>query len=225
MPGAAETESEEIRPSDYRLMKLAEHHVAQLESFLEKIATDTYPEVPSSLHDEITETMLARVAQTCPMTPGARVLDVGCGQGVALKRFAARGFDATGITLNPIDVAECRKQGFNVLEMDQSFLDFPDASFDMIWCRHCLEHSIYPYFTLSQFNRVLKPGGCLYVEVPAPDTACLHQTNGNHYSVLGKSMLGSLILRSGFDVLDIMDVNFNVPAGPDTYWAYVGKKK
>jgi hypothetical protein len=65
----------------------------------------------------------------------------------------------------------------------------------------------------------------LYVEVPAPDTACLHQTNGNHYSVLGKSMLGSLIVRSGFELLDVMDVNFTVPAGPDTYWAFVGKKK
>jgi SAM-dependent methyltransferase len=205
-------------------MKLASQHVARLESFLDRIAGETYPEVPSGMHDQITEAMLQRAWETFPMPAGASVLDVGCGQGVALKRFAARGLDATGITLNPTDVAECRRQGFNVLEMDQSFLDFPDASFDMIWCRHCLEHSIFPFFTLSGFNRVLKPNGWLYVEVPAPDTACQHQTNGNHYSVLGKNMLGSLVMRSGFRVLDVLDLDFTVPAGPDQYWALFAQK-
>lgn len=100
--------------------------------------------------------------------------------------------------------------------MDQSFLDFPDGTFDVVWCRHCLEHSIFPYFTLSGFHRILRPGGWLYVEVPVPDTSCAHQTNRNHYSVLGKSMLGSLIERSGFRIVDVLDITFSVPAGPDT---------
>jgi len=128
------------------------------------------------------------------------------------------------VTLNQTDVDVCRSLGYDVRYMDQSFLDFPDESFDVLWVRHCLEHSVFPYFTLSGFHRVLKPGGWLYVEVPAPDTSCAHQTNGNHYSVLGKSMLGSLIERSGFRIVDILDISFTVPAGPDTYWAYIQQR-
>lgn len=205
-------------------MKLAAHQVARLESFLDRIANDTYPEAPSGLHDEITASMLERVLSTCALPDGASVLDVGCGQGVALKRFAERRLQATGITLNPVDVAECRRLGYNVLEMDQSFLEFPDASFDLVWCRHCIEHSVFPYFTLSQFHRVMRPGGWLYIEVPAPDTACAHQTNGNHYSVLGKNMWASLISRAGFTLVDVMDIDFSVPAGPDQYWAFIGRR-
>jgi SAM-dependent methyltransferase len=160
----------------------------------------------------------------CAPPPSARVLDVGCGQGVALKRFATRGCDVTGVALNQTDVDVCQSLGYKVLKMDQSFLDFPDGTFDVVWCRHCLEHSIFPYFTLSGFHRVLKPGGWLYVEVPAPDTSCAHQTNRNHYSVLGKSMLGSLIERSGFRVMDVLDITFSVPAGPDPYWSFMQQR-
>ncbi|MFN8582017.1 MAG: class I SAM-dependent methyltransferase [Gemmatimonadaceae bacterium] len=205
-------------------MMLAPPQVAKLERFLDKIKSETYPEFPSDLHDKITALVMERVFGHIKLPKGASVLDVGCGQGVALKHFVSMGLQATGITLNPTDVAECTKQGYQVFEMDQSFLDFPDASFDLVWCRHCLEHSIFPYLTLSEFNRVLKPKGWLYIEVPAPDTACQHQTNRNHYSVLGKSMLGSLIERSGFEIVDVADINFAVQAGPDVYWSFLQRK-
>ena len=81
--------------------------------------------------------------------------------------------------------------------MDQSFLEFADNYFDFVWCRHCLEHSIFPYFTLQEISRVIKPEGYLYIEVPVPDTSCQNQTNKNNYSVLGKSMWLDLIKRSG----------------------------
>jgi len=205
-------------------VKLEAAHVDRLETFLQTIAGQTYPEPPSGQHDEISKQMVERVWSTCALAPNAKVLDVGCGQGVALKLFAARGADAIGVTLNQTDVDVCQSLGYRVVKMDQSFLEFPDASFDLVWCRHCLEHSIFPYFTLSGFHRVLKPGGWLYVEVPAPDTACAHQTNRNHYSVLGKSMMGSLIERSGFRIADVLDITFTVPAGPDTYWAFVQQR-
>ena len=108
--------------------------------------------------------------------------------------------------------------------MDQSFLEFNDETFDLIWCRHCLEHSIVPYFTLSGFFRALKPTGFLYIEVPAPDTSSKHQTNRNHYSILGKSMWVELIKRTGFKLLEVIDIDLEVPSGPDTYWAFIQQK-
>jgi SAM-dependent methyltransferase len=205
-------------------MLLQAPQITRLDQFLERVKAETYPELPGALHDDITRRMLDHLWTICTLKPHAQVLDVGCGQGVALKHFVAKGLDAVGVTLNPTDADVCRRLGYRVLEMDQSFLDFPDATFDLVWCRHCLEHSIFPFFTLTGFHRVLKPGGWLYVEVPAPDTSCGHQNNPNHYSVLGKSMLASLLTRAGFRIRDQADINFTVQTGPDTYWAFIQER-
>ncbi len=87
-----------------------------------------------------------------------------------------------------------------------------------------MEHSIFPYLTLHEIHRVIKPKGYLYVEVPAPDTSCKHQTNKNHYSILGKSMWINLIQRTGFEILHVSDIKFTVPVGPEIYWAMIQKK-
>ena len=205
-------------------VKLSAAHVAQLEQFLEKIKADTYPEPPSGQHAEITAKMMDHRVQDVCAAAGRAGPGYGVRAGVALQHFVARGCDATGVTLNAVDVEACQRQGYRVLEMEQSFLDFPDEQFDLVWCRHCLEHSIFPYFTLHEFWRVLKPGAWLYVEVPAPDTSCQHQQNRNHYSVLGKTMLASLIERAGFRIRDVLDITFRVPAGPDMYWAFLQQK-
>lgn len=202
-------------------MPFSEKQAHALSTFLDTLATDVYPELPSELHAGITKRMLDHFLTRWPLEKGARVLDVGCGQGAALSLFQQHGFDATGVTLGIQDVMACREQGFDVYEMDQSALDFEPASFDFLWCRHCLEHSIFPYFTLSGFQKMVRPGGYVYVEVPAPDTVAQHQRNVNHYSVLGKSMWLELMRRSGFESVDVVDINFNLAVGPDTYWAFV----
>lgn len=195
----------------------------RLDAFLQTLRGDIYPEPPSPLHTSLTRQMFDELIRRYPQAAGAKVLDVGCGQGTALEMFREAGLDPLGVTLGP-DVEVCRAKGLNVLEMDFAFLDFPDASFDLVWCRHAIEHSVFPFFTLSELHRVLKPGGVLYLEVPAPDTACRHQTNPNHYSVLGQSMWLELIRRCGFQSIFVLDLNFTVAAGPDTYWAFMQRK-
>jgi ubiquinone/menaquinone biosynthesis C-methylase UbiE len=195
----------------------------RLDAFLEKLRGDIYPEPPSAVHTSITRQMFAELSKHYPQAPGARVLDVGCGQGVALEMFREAGLDPLGITLGP-DAEACRQKGLNVREMDFAFLDFPDEEFDLVWCRHAIEHSVFPFFTLAELHRVLKPGGVLYLEVPAPDTSCRHETNPNHYSVLGRSMWADLLRRAGFQAMQMVDVNFETGAGPDTYWAFIQQK-
>lgn len=203
----------------------AEHYALRFPDFLERLRGDVYPEPPSPMHTEFTRQMWTRLRAQVPLAPGARVLDVGCGQGLALELFRDAGLNAIGITIGKDDLAACAAGGFQSLDMDQSALEFPPESFDLVWCRHALEHSVAPYFTLVGFHRVLVPGGTLYVEVPAPDTACHHETNPNHYSVLGQSAWLSLMQRAGFELLDGIQISFAVPAGPDLYWGFILRKR
>lgn len=191
----------------------------RLGKFLDVLKADVYPEIPSEPHLSITRQMVERLMTKKGIVAGQWVLDIGCGQGLAMRHFLAAGLTPIGIALGE-DVLICLREGLDVRSMDQSFLEFDNDSFDVIWCRHALEHSIFPYFTLAEFRRVLKPGGYLYVEVPAPDTSCHHEENPNHYSVLGKSLWRSLFLRAGFVVEEEIDIDFMVPAGPDQYWSF-----
>ena len=205
-------------------IKLDQKQICKLANFLGSVETDIYPEPPSELHISLTKKMFDYFLGRYPLAPACKILDVGCGQGLALELFKTKGFSPVGITLGSEDMFACRQKGYEVYKMDQAFLDFGNEEFDFIWCRHCIEHSIFPYYTLSEFFRVLKQKGYLYIEVPAPDTSCKHETNQNHYSVLGKSMWVELIKRTGFTVLDVVDISFQVPAGPDVYWAFLQQK-
>lgn len=198
---------------------------ARLHEFLKKLEKDTYPELPTQLHTEITSQQLNSLLAKYPLPPGAAILDVGCGQGPALDIFREKGYQPTGITLNDDDVAVCRNKGHQVTKMDQSFLDYPPEAFDLIWARHVIEHSIFPHFTLAEFSRVLKTGGLLYLEVPAPETACHHENNRNHYSVLNRGMWASLLGRNGLQLLEQVNFNFTTGLGPDEYWGFVCRKQ
>ena len=198
--------------------------ILKIENFLNKISSDIYNEPVSEVHRKITIMMFDHIRSSYPLDINARILDVGCGQGYALDIFKKFGFNSVGITLGENNLNLCQGKGHEVYKMDQSFLDFPDKSFNLVWCRHCLEHSIFPYYTLSEFFRVLKVLGYLYIEVPAPDTDLKHQTNPNHYSVFGKSMWVSLIERTGFKILEIKDIPIQFYEGKDMYWAFIVQK-
>lgn len=206
-------------------MDLTFKGIARLVSFIDQIENETYPEVPTLNHSEITCKILETLLPEYQIDKNSRILDIGCGQGPALKILKDKGYlSAIGITLNDDDVRICRENGYDVRKMDQSFLDFQDMSFDFVWARHVIEHSIFPYFTLTEFARVLRPDSLLYLEVPAPGTACLHETNPNHYSVLGHEAWLSLLVRCGFKILDEVNVAFPTPMGPDEYWGFICKK-
>ena len=85
-----------------------------------------------------------------------------------------------------------------------------DATVDLIWCRHCLEHSVYPLFTLYEFHRLLRNGGQVYVEVPAPDCDRKHEFNPNHYSVMGAQMWGALFQKAGFTITQANEQNLEL---------------
>jgi len=202
------------------MMQITPRSMARFFEFLERIATETYPEALTEGHTEVTQKALDYLFSNFTLPQHARILDVGCGQGVALLPFQKRGYLPTGITINATDAAVCQGLGFDVRIMDQSFLAFDDGTFDLVWARHVIEHSFMPLYTITEFRRVLRSGGLLYLEVPAPDTV-KHERNPNHYSILGKEMWTALLERTGFAIAGTVDYFIGTPGdGRDTYWGY-----
>ena len=135
----------------------------------------------------------------------ANILDMGCGPGYFLDEMKSREFtNLVGVTLGSGDIDLCKSKGHAIKKYDLSFLPskdgYHDESVDFIFLRQTLEHSPFPIFTLMEYNRVLKQGGKMYIEVPAPDCDRKHEMNLNHYSILGHNQLAALLIRTGFDI-------------------------
>ncbi len=192
-------------------------------AFIAARQAEVYEEPRTAGHDFLTDKMATEVEKLLPK--GGSVLDVGCGQGPALDWFHLRGFNVCGTSLCESDMEICRASGHDVIRCDQMDLDmFPGRVFDLVWARHVLEHAVAPFWVLSEFARVLRVGGILYAEMPAPDTACNHPSNRNHYSVLGQKMWAQLISRSGFEILNAGRLELKTPAGPDCYLFFTARK-
>jgi SAM-dependent methyltransferase len=191
---------------------------SRLERFLDVLTGEVYPEPPTGMHATISQSVIGALLKDGLLTAGMRVLDVGCGQGETLELFGKLGMDATGITLGT-DYDICRAKNLDVQQMDQNFMTFAEGSFDFLWCRHVLEHSFAPLFTLTEYRRVTRPGGLVYVEVPAPATFARHESNPNHYSVLPIQSWLNLFMRAKLAEVRIVEMNITTPNGPDLYWS------
>ena len=192
---------------------------SRLEGHLKRINSTIYPDLEMGYHAEITKTAINQFVLSEKIS---KVLDIGCGRGSALKVFKENGLDATGITLGDEDLDICIKSGYNVHKMDMSFLEFEDNVYDLVWARHCLEHSPMPIITLFEFWRVLKDGGFLYVEVP--EDLSPHLENPNHYSLLSDHLWQSLFRRVGFELQYRTQFSIRLSNWTDIFWSYWLKK-
>lgn len=205
-------------------MQFTPSQIQRLEWFFSRVHSETYPEGTSEMHEYITESMFRTIASQLMLSGNTKILDIGCGPATAQKVFNEFGCDALGITVNDEDIAACQEKGYPVQKMDMSFLEFPDATFDFLWARHVLEHSVMPYFTLLEFTRVLKDNGFIYIEVPAPETFAHHETNPNHYAVFSSGVWKSLFIKSGLDVYYSNELKVTLDAGEDMYFQFICRK-
>ena len=96
---------------------------------------------------------------------GRTVLDVGCGAGIDLARFARAGADVTGVDVSSsaIDLARANfeQQGlrgrFEVASGEQ--LPFADNTFDLVFAHGVVQYTARPQRLVDECRRVLEPGG------------------------------------------------------------------
>jgi len=103
-----------------------------------------------------------------PYVEGREVLEVGCGTGLLLRRFAELAKRAVGVDLSPGMLEHARARGLDVREGSATKLPFPDASFDAAVSFKTLPHVPDLRRALAEMARVVRPGGVLIAELYNP---------------------------------------------------------
>lgn len=145
---------------------------------------------------------LRLISSTLPRANGAKLLDVGCGEGTFLLAARRKGWSVAGIEINP---TAARSAGLAVFE------DLKDVSqcgpFDRITFWHTLEHVRDPLATLQEARKLLSPRGLVFIAVPdaggwqarALGRHWLHLDAPRHLYHFNSRALGRLLQAAGLD--------------------------
>jgi SAM-dependent methyltransferase len=92
--------------------------------------------------------------------PGTRLLDVGCGAGLALVHAHKRGASVTGLDASAalLDVARARLPEADLRQGDVEALPYPDDAFDAVTAFNSVQYATDPVQGLREIKRVATPG-------------------------------------------------------------------
>jgi 2-polyprenyl-3-methyl-5-hydroxy-6-metoxy-1,4-benzoquinol methylase len=101
-----------------------------------------------------------------PPRTGARLLEVGCGNGSFLLAMRELGWDVQGLEPDAKAAQVARSHGLSVIEGVLQPSLFQEASFDAITLHHVIEHLHNPVEILELCLRLIRPGGTISIITP-----------------------------------------------------------
>jgi ubiquinone/menaquinone biosynthesis C-methylase UbiE len=130
------------------------------------LAPILHPNAPAWFNqviDQLQLNALRRAIAIAEVPPRARFLDVGCGTGRWVRRYAEFGFCPVGIdaTIDMLRIARAHGTGAPLTTALAYELPFSDAVFDVLSDITVLQHIPYEFQpkALEEMVRVLRPGG------------------------------------------------------------------
>lgn len=102
------------------------------------------------------------------LSPGGRLLDVGCGAGSVadLARASFQRVCGCDLSIHALRRASLRGMAVACVDLNAGVLPYRDNSFDCVTCLEVLEHVVDPLRLLKEVRRVLRPQGRLVLTTP-----------------------------------------------------------
>jgi ubiquinone/menaquinone biosynthesis C-methylase UbiE len=153
--------------------------------------------------------MLSQLVQwMTPHQPVIRTLELGCGEGLFLEIVQDNPrFHATGLDLCEKSIEKALHKVLDAHHSDLASKNYPDNTFDFVFAFHQLEHVQNPERLVLEMQRILKPGGYLFVALPCIShlTARLagrrwrYLTPPDHLWYFSPRTLSKFVKRLGFE--------------------------
>ncbi|HZP58626.1 MAG TPA: class I SAM-dependent methyltransferase [Dehalococcoidia bacterium] len=149
---------------------------------------------------------------------GARVIDVGCGDGRHVRAALARGCAAVGVDYDVATLREARDAGggASFVVADAARLPFRDRAFDAAVCTETLEHLPDDRAAMRELARVTRPGAPLLGAVPSHFTEVPYfllsrgyrEAPGGHVRIYRPPRLFARLRAVGFELESMRYVHF-----------------
>jgi ubiquinone/menaquinone biosynthesis C-methylase UbiE len=176
----------------------------------EKIVEEGYNKIAQLYHEDRDnfDSLIELKKLTELLTPGVKVLDVGCGAGVPITKYLVNeGFSVIGVDISEsmLSLAQKHVPEAEFLKMDMSEMDFPADSFDAIVSFYAIIHlpkekheSLF-----KKFHRILRSQGLILITLGSSEWEEVGEYYGvkmfwSHYNP-GKSI--ELVKKAGFEIM------------------------
>jgi SAM-dependent methyltransferase len=154
---------------------------------------------------------------------GTRLLDVGCGAGLALRMAADRGAEVAGLDASEALLAHARRRvpGAPLVHGELEELPFDAAGFDVVTGFNSFQYAAQPVNALREARRVLAPGGRVLLVVWSPPEQCEAAAYlgdlgnlmpppppgaGGPFALSGETALAALVDEAGLELYEVTDV-------------------
>lgn len=149
---------------------------------------------------------------------GARIIDVGCGDGFhlsLLREFGKPGWKLEGVDNSQRAVEVAARAGLQVHYGSVEQLDLPEGAYDMALLIQTIEHVGDPPAILSAVSRLLKPGGTVVVVTDNTDSLDFKLFKGRHWggyhfprhwNLFNPHNLATLARKAGLEVDSLVAV-------------------
>jgi len=182
-----------------------------------------------------------KVLSRCPIIPGQRVLDLGCGPGDIAAELTARGAQVTGIDADNHLLAAARGQCPTGLfeHQDLKTLQLPENSFDGLWSSFAVAYFVDLEEVLSNWLTFLKSNGWICIveiddllghEPLSENRRSLTEAfyadafKGKRYDFIAGRKIRPILERAGFKVEEIevadLELSFDGAAHPEVVQAW-----